>query len=131
MSRTILFLCPHAVAKSVMASALCARGAAAACIDLRTDAAGTEPEAVVRPNVAALMASEGIDVSAHRPRKVTAADLAGAWRVISLGCDVSAIAPAGVAIEYWNDVPAPSEDLAGARRIIGDHVDALLKSLAR
>jgi len=129
MPRTILFLCPHNAAKSVIAASLCARELARRGLNHEVDSAGTEPDAAPAPAVVALLAGEGFDVGAHRPRRVGAGELAGAWKVISLGCDVSSIAPPGLAIEHWNDVPAPSQDLAGARERIGAHVDALVASI--
>lgn len=130
MSRTILFLCPHAAAKSVMAAALCAREAAARGLDVATDAAGTEPDPEVNPRVVSLMAAEGIDVSRHRPRRVTPEALSRAWRVVSLGCDVSAMLPRGVHVERWDEVPLPSADLRGCRDGIHARVNALAAALA-
>jgi len=129
MPRTIVFLCPHNAAKSVIAAALCARELARRGLPIEVDSAGTEPDAGPAPAVVALLAGEGFDVARHRPRRVDADQLTAAWRVISLGCDVTGIADPAVEIEYWNDVPAPSQDLAGARERIGAHVDALVARL--
>ncbi len=129
MTRTILFLCPHAAAKSVMAAAYCERLAGERGMALRTDAAGTEPDAEPMPSVVALLAAERIDVSAHRPRRVGARDLERAWRVVSVGCDVGALACVDLAIEHWDDVPAPSKDLLGARDLILARVRALLDEI--
>lgn len=126
---TVLFLCPHAAAKSLLASALFARGAQARGLAFAAACAGTEPDAGPMPEVVALLAAEGIDVSAHRPRRVTPAQLAAASRVITLGCDVGALLPPGVTVEAWHDVPLPSRDLPGARRVIGGRVAALLDEL--
>lgn len=131
MTRTVLFLCPHNAAKSVIAAALFDRAAAARSLDFRADSAGTEPDARAAPAVVALLAGEGLDVSGHRPRRVSAQDLARAWRVVSLGCDLSGIAVAPPDVEQWDPVPAPSQDLAGARRVIGERVQALVAALGR
>ena len=79
--RTILFLCPHNAAKSVIAAAYCERLAAAHGVTLRATSASTDP--CVSPSVAGALLAEGIDVRAHRPRRVTAEDLARASRVVS------------------------------------------------
>lgn len=129
MERTLLFLCPHNAAKSVIAAALFAREAAGRGLRIRVDSAGTEPDAVPAPAVVAMLAGEGMDVSRHRPRQVSTGDLVEAWRVVSMGCDIGSLARDDILVEHWDDVPAPSQDLSGARRIIGARVDALLDEI--
>jgi arsenate reductase (thioredoxin) len=124
--RTILFLCPHNAAKSVIAAAYCERLAAERGLALRATSAGTDPDPGVSPDVAGALLAEGIDVRAHRPRRVTAEELAGASRVVSLGCDLGDIAPPGLVVEHWDDVPSPSADLTGARAVIAAHVRRLV-----
>lgn len=115
---TILFLCPHGGAKSVLAAAyfnqlgLPLEGVAAAAED---------PYDAVPPPVAALLARNGIDVGAFRPRAVEAEDLGAAARVIRIGCDGEG--------ERWDDVPQASEDLEGSAAAIRGHVDALAAEL--
>lgn len=128
---TVLFLCPHAAAKSLMARALFAREANARGLSVPVDCAGTDPDTGPMPEVVELLAAEGIDVAAHTPRKVTAAEIAAASRVISLGCDLDGLLSPGVIVDDWNDVPLPSQDLAGVRRIVGERVKALAEELAR
>jgi arsenate reductase len=129
MSRTVLFLCPHAAAKSVFAAAFFERLAAERGLAARADAAGIEPDPETNPAVVAALAAEGIDVGRHRPRRVTTEELASAWRVVSLGCDIDGIAPVDVAIERWDDVPQVSADLPVAREAIRRRVAALMDTL--
>src|SRR5262245_45627008 len=114
MSRTILFLCPHNPAKSVLAAAYCQHLARQCGIEVQVTSAGTEPDAAASPAVAALLRAEGLDVTHHRPRHVTRDELGATFRVISLGCDVSHLAPSGTRVEHWDDVPAPSYHLTQA-----------------
>ena len=79
--------------------------------------------------MAALLA-DGIDVTDHRPRRVTPEDLAAADRIITLGCDIEALAPPGASIVSWDDVPPVSRDLEGARTTIRQHVERLVVELA-
>ena len=123
---TILFLCPHNAAKSVIAAAYCERLSAERGLTLRAASAGTDPDPSVAPGVAAALLAEGIDMRAHRPRRVTAEALARASRVVSLGCDLGDIAPPGLVVEPWDDVPSPSADLTGARAVIAAHVRRVL-----
>ncbi len=129
MSRTVLFLCPHNAAKSVIAAADFDRLAAERGLAARADSAGTEPDPGPAPAVVAALGNEGIDVSGHRPRRVTAADLAGDWRMVSLGCDAAALPPAGPRLERWDDVPPPGQDLAAARDDIRRRVARLVDEL--
>ena len=124
--RTILFLCPHNAAKSVIAAAYCERLAAERGQPLRATSAGTEPDPGVSPGVAAALLAEGIDVCACRPRRVTVEALARASRVVSLGCNLGDIASPGLVVESWDDVPSPSADLTGACALIAAHVRRLV-----
>jgi protein-tyrosine-phosphatase len=128
-SRTVLFLCPHAAAKSVLAAAEFDRLAAERGLATRADAAGTEPDPATSPAVVAALAAEGVDVSGHQPRRVSQDELAAAWRVVSLGCDLDGIAPAGLAVERWDDVPPVSADLPTARAAIRARVARLVDEL--
>jgi arsenate reductase len=65
--RTVLFLCPHNAAKSVIAAAYFGRLAAERGVTLRASSAGTDPDPGVAPGVAAALLVEGIDVRGHRP----------------------------------------------------------------
>ncbi len=127
----ILFLCPHNAAKSVLAAAYFDRLARQRGLGFRSDSAGTEPDIQSAPTVIAALRAEGIDASAHRPRRVTREDLIGATRVISLGCELGALAPPGLRVEHWDDVPPASLDLAGARAAIRQRVAVLVTELER
>jgi protein-tyrosine-phosphatase len=126
---TILFLCPHNAAKSVLAVAHFDRLARERGLPYRADSAGTEPDAQPSPAVVAALGAEGINVTAHHPRHVTAEDLAAARRVISMGCDLGEVVPAGIPVEQWGDVPPVSTDLDAAYAAIRRRVEALVSEL--
>jgi protein-tyrosine-phosphatase len=96
---------------------------------LQITTAGTEPDAAVSPAVAALLHAEGVDVTHHQPRCVSCKELAAAFRVISMGCDMSDLAPPGTIVEHWNDVSGPSAHLMAARDVIYMHVERLICGL--
>ena len=126
----VLFLCPHNAAKSVLAVAEFNRLAQQRGLAVRADSAGTEPDAAPSPAVVATLLADGIDVTDHRPRRVTKEDLAAAHRIITLGCDVEALVPPGASIVSWDDVPPVSRDLEGAHTVIRQHVARLVVELA-
>jgi arsenate reductase (thioredoxin) len=129
-ARTILFLCPHNAAKSVLAAAYFDTMAIERGLPFRADSAGTEPDEQASPAVVAALHADGIDVADHRPRRVTAEDVASAYRVISLGCDVDSFGSSGVRMDRWDEVPPASRDLAATREAIRCHLDALFDQLA-
>lgn len=82
---SIVFVCPHGAAKSVIAAAYCQRLAHERGIPVQASAAGTEPEPIVSPLVVATLDGEGIDVAGYQPQLVTRTAVANAWRVVTLG----------------------------------------------
>jgi arsenate reductase (thioredoxin) len=126
----VLFVCLHGSAKSVIASQHFRRLAAERGVAADTASAGTEPDAEIPPKVIQGLRGDGIDPAGLRPQAVTRADLARASHVVAFGCDLSQKAPAGTAIERWDDVPLVSEDYGRARDAIAAHVGRLLDRLA-
>lgn len=130
LPRTVLFLCLHNAAKSVLAAAYFDREASARGLPFRADSAGTEPDAQPSPAVVAALRDEGIDIAGRLPRRVTVDDLATAYRVISLGCDLGELPTSDVHVDRWDDVPPTSRNLAASGAAIRRHVDVLLEELA-
>ena len=126
----VLFLCPHNAAKSILAAAYFDQQASARGLPFRADSAGTDPDAHPSPAVVAALQDEGIDVTGHRPWRVTGEDLMNASRVISLGCELGDLPQSDRRVDQWDDVPPASRDLAAARDAIQRHVDELLDELA-
>ena len=129
MTATILFLCPHHAAKSVIAEAYFNRLVQQYNLPLRGDSAGTDPEEAVSPAVADLLWNEGIDVSGHQPRQVTEGELSQAQRIISMGCTPEELGIASERVEQWTDVPPVSQDIFAARDAIRFYVEGLIAQL--
>jgi arsenate reductase len=125
--RTVVFVCQHGAAKSVLAAALLERLAAEQGVLLRALARGTEPEPRVTPAVAAGLLAEGIDIEAWQPRLVTHDDLAPAWRIISFGPDLSHLLPEGANVEAWDDIPAVANSLPAAQAAIAGRLPELVQ----
>lgn len=125
----VLFMCPHGAAKSVLASAYFQRLAKERGLNVRVDSAGTDPDSEVAPAVRAHLTQNGYAVPIERPRRATAADMAAADLVISIGCDLKDVpAPRG-AVVRWDDVPAPSENFTLADQKIREHVIDLVTTM--
>jgi pyrimidine-specific ribonucleoside hydrolase len=126
---SVLFLCPHGAAKSVMAAAYFEEAAREIGLTVRIDSAGTDPDETVSAAVAERLKQDGVDVSSVKPRMVTAEDVEGADYVVSLGCDVEAI-PAGTAeLRRWDEVPPPSQGMEASRDAIRKRVAELANEL--
>ena len=128
MSKKILFMCPHNAAKSIIAIGYFRQLAERDELDVTADSAGTEPDETIWPSVAELLEKDGVDVSGEVPRLVTRRDLDDVSRVVSLGCDISALGPTTAKVEHW-DVPLPSQDLQASRDAIRARVEQLVGEL--
>ncbi len=87
--RSIVFVCLHGAAKSVIAATYLNHLSTERGLNIRATAAGIEPESEVPPQVREGLLHEGLDVRHYRPRSVTLEELAAAWRAVSFGCDLS------------------------------------------
>ena len=129
MRETIVFVCPHNAAKSVIAAAYFQRRADQLGLGLRAVSAGTEPSPTVSAAVVEVLRKEGIDVAGYQPRHVTTEELTTAGRVVSLGSDLQAFPLDSVAVDDWDDVPPPSQDLSATCQAIRARVERLVVEL--
>lgn len=126
MPPTILFVCLHGSAKSLIAAEYFRRLAAQKGLNVHATSAGTEPDPEIPPRVVERLLEDGIDVRGRRPRAVTEGELAGAARVVAFGCDLSTMTPPGVVLERWDDIPAVNADFQAARDAIVARLERLL-----
>jgi protein-tyrosine-phosphatase len=124
----VLFICPHGAAKSVMASAYFQKLAKERGLNVRVDAAGTEPQPELSTAVVASLKKDGYAIPIEKPRAATAADMKTADVVISIGCDLSKLPPPNGALKNWN-VPDFSDNFDQAQQAIRDQVTALVEEL--
>ena len=125
---TVLFMCPHGAAKSLMASAYFQKLAKERGLNVRVDSAGTEPDPQLSKGVVAHLQKNGYAIPIEKPRAATAADMTGADVIISIGCDLSKLpAPRG-AVKTWH-VPDFSVDFNAAEQAIRDRVNKLVEEL--
>ena len=128
---TVLFMCPHGAAKSVLASAYFERLAQERGLNVRVESAGTDPDPTVAPAVAAHLKRQGYPAPKSNPRKVTQKDFESADVVISIGCDLSGLGKPQGRLVRWDEVPPPSEDFARADEAIRNRVTELIEELVR
>ena len=126
---TVLFICPHGAAKSVLASAYFERAARERGLNVRVETAGIEPQEAVSTVVADHLRKNGYAIPITKPRAATSADVEAADVVISMGCDLAKLPVPPDKLRKWDDVPAPSEDLKRADDLVRRRVAALVEEL--
>jgi len=121
---SVLFVCRHNTGRSQMAEAYL-RHFLGDRVDVAS--AGTIAADVPDPGVVAVMAEDGIDISAARPKLLDAERAAGADRIITMGCDVEGVPRID---DDWG-LPDPKGQLPERVREIRDIVKAKAQELAR
>jgi arsenate reductase (thioredoxin) len=128
---TILFMCPHGAAKSVLASAYFRRLAKERGLNVHVASAGTEPDATVSPAVAAHLKRQGYSVPIAKPRKVAPEEFASADVVVSISCDLAALPQPRGRLVRWDEVSALSDGFTAADEAIRKRVNELVQELVR
>ncbi len=130
--RYVLFVCNHNAGRSQMAQAFLERLAPP---DVRAESAGQEPAGALWPNVVDAMGEIGIDLSGHRPKKLTVEMQLHADWAVTMGCGGSCpYVP--TTVEAWEiDDPAgrPIEEVRAIRddiegrvtRLVSDRIDQI------
>lgn len=127
---TVVFVCEHGAAKSVLAAAEFNALAHARGSSMRAVARGTAPDDAVAPVVRDRLTQEGIDLGAAVPRALSNDDTEGALRVVTFDQpQVAAIVPHDIPIESWNGMPAVSADFDRARQAIRANVQKLVDAI--
>jgi arsenate reductase len=127
---TIVFVCEHGSAKSVIAAAHFNDFVIKKGLPYRAVARGVHPDKEIPLYVKSGLAAEGLNIRDPQPKRFGEEDALRAERVITLGCTLrmpkSVI---GHKLQEWNDVPSPSESYQNASRAIAERVAVLLKEL--
>jgi len=128
--QTILFVCEHGSAKSVIAAAHFNRVAEQRSLPYRAIARAINPDAEIPQQVRVNLAKDGLQVASWKPQKVAEKDVQEAVRVVTFACKVpfAERITAGKLVD-WQDVPSTSEDYERARTMIVNKIDALIKTL--
>jgi arsenate reductase len=124
---TVLFACVHNAGRSQMAAAWFNRLADPA--QARAISAGTEPAARVHPEVVAVMAEAGFDLSGETPTVLSEALAQRAQMLITMGCGDQCPVVPGAVRDDW-PLPDPIglsiDDVRALREVIRARVGALV-----
>jgi arsenate reductase len=129
-SSSVVFVCEHGTAKSVLAIAMFNEMARAKGISLRAVSRGISPDPELPPRVLQGLADDRLEIGDFTPTKFSERDLLGARLVVSFD-QPAAAATAGdrVPLLAWDGCPAVSDDYAIARDAIRERVGALIEML--
>ena len=123
---TVVFVCEHGAAKSILAAAYFNRLATQMGLNVRATARGTNPDQELSPQTVKGLAEDGLAPTESVPQRLTAADIESAERVVAF-CDLPAAYDQHVKTEQWEGVPSVSENYEKARDAINDRIRHMLK----
>jgi arsenate reductase len=124
---TIVFVCEHGSAKSLIAAVEFERLAKERGLDLNILARGANPDAEIPKLVRDGLKADGYDLGDLKPTKVSEKDLKGAARIVSFGPDLRPWLPGGATVADWSATPSVSEGYRTARDYIRQQLETLLK----
>ena len=127
-SKSVLFVCEHGSAKSLMAASFFDRLAAEQNVAYRAIARGTTPEETVPPGVAADLKKDGFELAFFKPQILTRQDVDQAVAIVAF-CEI----PPGLVdrskLSTWMDVPPASVDYEKAKAVMLPRIQALVAEL--
>ena len=125
---TVLFICEHGSAKSVVAAAHFNRIAAARGLSFRAVSRGTAPDTAMAPAAVAGLLGDGLKPDDPAPSQLEQADLDAAVRVVTF-CDLPSGLQARSPVERW-EVPPVSTEYPASRDAMLQEIERLLLELA-
>ncbi len=128
---TVVFVCEHGSAKSIIAAAELERQAKEKGLELNILARGINPDPEIPKLVRDGLKFDGYDVGTLKPTKVSEKDLKGAVKIVSFGPDLTPWLPARSPVADWSATPSVSEDYRAAREYIRKQVELLVKDLQK
>lgn len=126
--RTIIFVCEHGAAKSIIAAAYFNSLAAEWNLNMRAIARGTIPDQELSPKAVEGLRLDGLMPVESVPQKLTLTEFESAERIVSF-CELPEEYEPKTALERWNDIPPVSQDYDKARDAILFHLKAFVTNL--
>ena len=127
--RTVLFVCEHGSAKSVVAAAHFNRIAADRGLPFHAISRGTVPDPEMAPAAVKGLLGDGLKPADPVPAKLTQSDLDTAVRVVSF-CDLPPDLKVATPIQRW-EVPPVSTEYAKSREAMLELIEKLLIKLPK
>jgi len=127
---TVVFVCEHGAAKSVIATAYFNKLAAERHLPFRATFRGTTPQDDLSVRAVEGLKADGVAVPTGKPAAITDRDVAAATHIFAIGCTLPDTARRSGKSADWSDVP-DDQGYGPMRDAIVRHVQQLLNELAR
>src|SRR5262245_12290247 len=128
---TVLFVCEHGAAKSVIAAAYFDKLAKEKHLPHRAAFRGVNPDAVLNPVAKRGLEQDGIETSGWKPILVKQKDIEEDSRVVTLGCLLPTVINVTRNVTDWDYISSPGQNYELARDEIKKRVSKLVDDLAK
>ena len=125
---TVVFVCEHGAAKSVIATTYFNKIAAERGLRARAVYRGVNPQAELSVSALKGLRDDGLTVPDGKPSPITQSDVDSATVVFAIGCTLPSIATASGKADTWDDVPE-DKGYGATRDAIKRHVERLIDDL--
>jgi arsenate reductase (thioredoxin) len=127
---TVVFVCEHGAAKSVIATTYFNKIAIERGLRARAVYRGVNPQAELSVSALKGLHDDGLTVPDQKPSPITQADVDAATVMFAIGCTLPSNATASGKADTWDDVPE-DKGYAAARDAIKRHVERLIDDLLK
>jgi len=127
---TVVFVCEHGAAKSVIATTYFNKIAAERGLHARAVYRGVNPQAELSVNALKGLREDGLTVPDQKPSPITQADIDTATVMFAIGCTLPSSARASGRADTWDDVPE-DKGYGATRDAIKAHVERLVDELLK
>jgi arsenate reductase (thioredoxin) len=127
---TVVFVCEHGAAKSVIATTYFNKIAAERGLRARADYRGVNPQAELSVSALKGLREDGMQVPDRKPSSIRQADVDKASVIFAIGCTLPTNATASGKAGTWDDVPE-DKGYAATRDAIKKHVEQLIDDLLK
>ena len=125
---TVVFVCEHGAAKSVIATMYFNKIAAERGLKARATYRGASPQAELSVGALKGLREDGFTPPDRKPSPVTQTDVDSAAVIFAIGCALPSNATASGKAASWDDVP-DDQGYAAQRDAIKKHVERLVDEL--
>ena len=127
---TVVFVCEHGAAKSVIATAYFNKIAAERGLHARAVYRGVNPQADLSVGALKGLRDDGLIAPDQKPSMITQSDVDDAAVIFAIGCTLPANATASGKADTWNDVPE-DKGYGATRDAIKRRVELLIDDLLK
>jgi arsenate reductase (thioredoxin) len=127
---SVIFVCEHGAAKSVIATTYFNKLSAERGLPYRATFRGTSPQEDLSVRAVAGLKADGIPIPEGKPSAIAPDDVTKATHIFAIGCTLPSMATASGKASDWSDVP-DDQGYAPMRDAIVRRVNELLDELQK